>query len=107
MRERPVELTETFVSYITKYALTRGILKKTVELDHEWPNTVSVKGVWNERYHKQGRDWHRTESFAMARAEEMRVARLERLDKEMRKLSAMKFWVVDQSTTLDQNEDEE
>ena len=38
-----------------------------------------------------GKDWHRTPEQALARAEEMRLAKIESLKKSIKKLEGLKF----------------
>lgn len=57
---------EQFIAYITKYALTKGILERQVELRTGIsPDMVVVFGEWFEHYH--GNDWHRTRAAAVER----------------------------------------
>jgi hypothetical protein len=81
--------------WITKYAMTKGIEKKEAILSLElWPSgsTVEVKYTYNTAYfHSEGKDWHRTEASALSRAEEMRLAKIASLKKQIAKLEKMKF----------------
>ena len=50
---------ETITVYVTKYALTRGILRMQVRLcGEQFPGMVDAGGM--RCYHGEGRDWHRT-----------------------------------------------
>jgi hypothetical protein len=81
---------ERFTAYITKYALTSGILAKDVELCHEIStDMISVIEGRNECYH--GKDWHRTEAAAIVHAEEMQAAKLKSIDKQRKRVAALKF----------------
>jgi hypothetical protein len=79
--------TDTFEAYVTKWALTAGIIK--------------VRGsLWHERYFVTPRrddssgmfvgpkDWHLSEGEAMVRASKMIDARLKLLAKSAKKLEA-------------------
>lgn len=85
---------ETVTIYITKYALTAGIYKREGESFNSDRGSYSYKHS-PEHYSTivSGNDVHLTEEDAIARAEEMRIAKLKALDKQMKKVSAMKFEV--------------
>ncbi len=72
-------------AYSTKYALTFGI---------EEINGKVILGSYFE-YGDHGflgpKDWHRTRESAVARAEEMRAAKIASLRKQIAKLEAMRF----------------
>ena len=83
-------MQERFKAWVTRYALSDGILKGEAEVkggdgiwfyrpDGSWPFLVS------------GTDWHRTEEAAIQRAEEMRVRKIASLRKQIAKLEAMTF----------------
>lgn len=79
--------------YITKYALTYGVFTVEGELVADG-TAVSYKrdaGYFQEYAH--GKDFQLTEEDALARAEEMRIAKLKSLDKQMKKVSAIKFQI--------------
>jgi len=81
--------------WLTKYALTTGILKVKADFDAEQPSTVAYKFSQNSfTAYAHGNEWHRTEQEAFDRAEEMRIAKLKSLDKQAKKIAAMKFKVV-------------
>lgn len=76
--------------WITKYALTKGIYEAEVA-DAEPGETMVVQktGYGFNYFHRN--DWHRTEEEAKKRADEMRVAKLASLRKQVNKLERMKF----------------
>lgn len=81
--------------WITKYALTSGIFEAEAKIcTNISPTMISVNedGTPNQCFH--GNDWHRTVGDALSRAEEMRIARLKSLDKQAKKIAAMKFKIV-------------
>lgn len=82
---------ESFTAYITKHALTVGIKPICVELCSDIsPDMVcEVDDVWHSHFH--GNDWHRTRDEAVARAEQMRVAKIESLKKQLAKLEKLRF----------------
>lgn len=77
--------------FITKYALTSGIQEKEVEQSEINPSMVSTIGTWNQNFHGEGKDWHRTREGAIARAKLMRDTKLKSLQKSIKKLTAMTF----------------
>jgi hypothetical protein len=80
--------------WITKYALTKGI--KSIDAtpssfyDGVCDNTNGT-GAYSTYYHGEGRDWHRTLEGAQAKAEKMRLAKIELLEKQIGKLRNLKF----------------
>lgn len=73
--------------YATKYALTDGIL-------HDEAEIVEGMAVMRHRgfyFHGEGREWHRTEEAAKARAEEMRIKKISSHQKAIKKLENLKF----------------
>lgn len=85
------DISVTITAYITKYALSRGIVRCRVEYDPQYPRMVKVKNGYNANFHGEGKDWHRSLEGAVTRAEEMRIAALQVADKRIKKLSAMTF----------------
>lgn len=81
---------EVFMAWITKYALTEGILKMQVEdCFNISPDMVSkVNGPLN---HFHGKDWHRTHEAAIRRAKEMQAAKLKSIDKQRARIAALRF----------------
>lgn len=81
---------ERFTAWVTKYALTEGILKMLVEDSEHSPGMVTkVNGTYLTAFH--GNDWHRTPEDAIARAEQMRAAKLKSLDKQRARIAALRF----------------
>jgi hypothetical protein len=71
--------------YITKYALTQGIITSDVV-------DVGDNIVYDNRgtyYHKP--DWHESMDEAIQRAEAMRQAKIKSLQKQIKKLEDMRF----------------
>ena len=83
----------TFTAWITKYALTAGIEEMLVEQNDKFlPNVVTC--VIKSRYDSQcfyGKQWHRTRDDAVKRAEQMRQDKIVSLQKQIRRLVALKF----------------
>lgn len=82
---------EFFDAWITKYALTSGIKKMTVAQSKWHPSMVSTYMGYAQYFHTEGKDWHRTEEAAIARAEQMRAAKIASLEKQINKLKAIQF----------------
>lgn len=79
--------------WITKYALTKGILEKEAEVDDSKRMARVVSGLgWTEYYHRD--DWHKTQEAAKAQAEVMRKKKIVSLAGQMAKLQALRFDVA-------------
>lgn len=85
-------MKKTVTIYVTKYALTDGVLQRE--------GVLTKSGGYSYRRNENcysdyvyDKDVHLTESSAVARAEEMRSAKLKSLEKQMKKVSAKKFEV--------------
>lgn len=78
--------------YITKYALTDGIQQADAEVLDSGRYWYIPKGG-SYPTSVGGNDAHLTKDAALDRAEEMRIAKLQSLEKQMKKISAMKFKV--------------
>lgn len=76
--------------WITKYALSDGIKELEVEQSDFSPNMVFGK-VYNDCYHGEGKEWHRTYASATVRANEMRQKKIASLKKQIEKLEKMRF----------------
>ncbi len=75
--------------YVTKYALTKGIEKVSARIDGELA-AEDVKS-WRRYFHGEGREWHRTMKAAVAKAEQMRDAKIKSLRKAISKLEQRTF----------------
>ena len=86
---------ENITAWVTKYALTTGIQKVIGSVRHETSSTMlrysDPANGFKEFVH--GNDWHRTPEAALARAEEMRKAKIASLKKSIAKLESMMFSV--------------
>lgn len=76
--------------WITKYALSGGIFCVDAEIRHDISSDMVT---WGERHaqHAHGKEWHRTEGEARARAEKMRKDRIASLNKSIAKLEKLVF----------------
>lgn len=84
--------------WITKYALTYGIWTGEAEdrkdgvIECKRPMTPEGEKelLWGY-FHGEGKEWHRTEEAAKARAVVMREKKVSALRKKIAKLEAMRF----------------
>lgn len=83
--------------WITKYALTKGILVVDADVSSEYPDMVSWgEGDTCNHAHGEGRDWHWTQESAKARAGEMidkKIISLEKSIAKLKKLRPKNVWV--------------
>ena len=77
--------------YITKYALSDGILERTLVKADARMAVVERPESINDRDYFHGKDWHYSLEDAQARAREMRDKRLKNLRKQIKKLEAMEW----------------
>ena len=78
--------------WITKYALTQGIIEDDAEIcinTDKTGNMISC-GIGNY-YHGEGKEWHKTKESAIKKSEEMRQKKIESLKKQIEKLERMRF----------------
>lgn len=78
--------------YLTKYALTKGILKMDAEIDDEGWAVVGKNNNWNGYNGVYGKkDYELNKSNAIDRANELRNRKIENLKSQIEKLSNLKF----------------
>ena len=91
--------------YVTRYALTRGILEYEGKVSEAYPNMAiceSADGLNREEaFH--GNDWHRTLDEARKRARTMRQNKINSLRVSIQKLSSLTFEGV---TTISSGKEE-
>lgn len=75
--------------YITKYALSDGILEKDAEECDRFPGMIRTDD--GAHFHGEGKDWTRTKEAAVVRAQEMKSKKIKSLKKQIEKLERMKF----------------
>jgi len=86
---------DIFKVYITKYALTSGIIEMYGVLCDAHPDMIEClnddlsKKPYGCYYH--GKDWHRTKEEAITRAEEMREKKVNSLNKKISQITNLKF----------------
>lgn len=79
--------------FVTKYALTQGIMYLRVLWSEDSPGMVRTPGSFRQHFHTEGKDWHRTAEGAIDRAEEMRVNAIASAEKKIKRLRQIKFVV--------------
>jgi len=79
--------------YITKYALTKGIIDADAEQPlKDSPGFISVKfGGYSNNFHGEGKEWHRSLASAEFKANQMRLAKIVSMKKQIKKLEEMTF----------------
>jgi hypothetical protein len=81
--------------FVTKYALSTGVFSAEAECKCGSDMAVipgdRAKGYFDQYLHKG--DFHFDVESALQKAEEMRIKKLKSLDKQMKKVSAIKFEV--------------
>lgn len=85
-------MSELTKIYVTKYALSGGIFEVDAKVYDDGSGMASFKrerSTYTEYVH--GKDFYLTKAEAVARAEEMRMAKLKSLEKSAKKISALKF----------------
>jgi hypothetical protein len=81
---------ERFTAWITKYALTQGILKMQVaDCFDTSPGMVTKVNGPVAFYH--GDDWHRSHEAAIEKAKAMQTSKLDSVDKQRERIAALRF----------------
>lgn len=86
-------------AYITKFALTEGILPVKGWCERSLPSLFVFRRKDSNHAvyaHVEGSDWHRTEESAMARVERMRAAKINSLTKPLKKYQAFRPKIFDE-----------
>lgn len=81
---------EKIKAWVTKYLFSEGILEVEGVVVHKIDSKMLSYGRYTSAH---GKDWHRTPEAAIARAEEMRKAKIASLKKSIAKIEAMEFKV--------------
>lgn len=77
--------------YITKYALTEGIMERDGEETGSGMVRVPTGHCFPEHAYFHRNEWHTTREAAVARAEQMRAAKLKSIEKQQRRILALTF----------------
>lgn len=82
--------------WVTKYALTSGIMEVNVE-QTETASMVRLAANqetgfgFSQYFHGEGRDWHQTAESAATKAKDMRAKKIAALRKQITKLEGLIF----------------
>ena len=76
--------------WITKYALTRGIIEAEIDMRIGESITITWINKCPGTYFKPG-EWFKSKEDAIKKAEEMRKTEIEKLTKKIKKLEKMRF----------------
>lgn len=85
----------TMKVWISKYALTEGLLQLEVEQSDQFPEMVSDARMHLRAFHGEGREWHRTRADAVVRAKQMQRDKLRSLQKQIERVKAIDFGSVE------------
>lgn len=83
--------------YITKYALTTGIMLVKAEEPKKDMLGWKPAGSFLQYFHGEGLEWHRTEEAALKRAQELRDRKLAQIEKQQKKLKGLQFVIKDKT----------
>lgn len=75
--------------WVSKYAMTKGVFPVNAEVSQTSSSMLIVRDMYT--YYLHGEEWHRTREAAVARAEEMRIAKIASLKKQIAKIEKMTF----------------
>lgn len=84
----------TFIAWITKYALTKGVFSITAEdcdTSGKMICDTNSRTGGNAYYHDEGKDWHRTRESAVRRAKEMQKNKIASLKKSIERIRKLDF----------------
>lgn len=82
--------------WVTKYALTSGVQQFEAVASRHTADMITVPrdhGApgWTLDQHFHGKDWHPTREAALARANEMKVAKIASLKRQIERLESLEF----------------
>ncbi len=80
--------------WVTKYALTRGIIKTHARYCREGMIAFRIEGSASSYVFAHRKDWHHTRTSAIARAEEMRKGKIASLKRQIASLEKRAFIVT-------------
>lgn len=89
--KKPISKGVMMKVWITKYALTQGIIELEIENESDDPNVIYFKGSHGFSSSYRGKDWHKTKEDAIKRAEEMAQKKIESLQRQIIKICDLKF----------------
>ena len=74
--------------FITKFALTKGIIEANGEISENFPDMLGVTGQYS---HFNKSEWFIDRADAVANAEQRRLKKIASLEKQITKLKKLKF----------------
>ena len=77
--------------WITKYALTKGVIEADGELTSSESVSILNRGLSLPTHWFYKGDWHSDKQSAIKKAEEMRQKKIESLKNQIEKLEGMRF----------------
>lgn len=83
-------MAERITAWVTKYALTEGIEVVDAEVSGDG-DMIAYGNIGYDSQYAYGNAWHRTPESAVARAEEMRKAKIASLKKSIKKMESLVF----------------
>lgn len=91
-------LDEVMNYYVTSYALTSGVMILDGAQCEQKDSTLIYRGTgdgrrYDQYFHGEGKDWHRSRPSAMARVMKMIAAKRKSLEKSLAKLNKPVAWV--------------
>lgn len=86
-----MKTNEIIRGYITKYALSSGIYEAELELCGDNMVRQINPRIYSCYFHGEGKEWHRTIESAEKRFEQIKIVKLKSLEKQIDKVSKMKF----------------
>lgn len=87
---RPLPKKGMIRVWVTKHALSTGIFEEDVE-DRGGGLVRAPMREATTYYYGEGKEWHRTWEEAVTRAEEMRLARIAKLERQLKQLNELRF----------------
>jgi hypothetical protein len=77
--------------WVSKYAMTKGVFPVNGEVSQTSSSMLVVREMYTYYLHGEGKEWHRTRESAVARAEEMRIAKIASLKKQIARIEKLTF----------------
>ncbi len=76
----------------TKYCLTDGITEHEVkETNDNYVMIPAAEKSYGVYLHGEGKEWHRSKASAIVRANEVKIKKLQSLDRQIQKISSIEF----------------
>ena len=86
-------MEETITAWVTKYALTEGVVKVLGKVNSEYSKMLNFG--WS--FYANNQEWFRCEQDALDRAATMRANKIKSLEKQLAKMRVLKIQVVDKT----------